>query len=78
MKYSGMLFRDFFREKLHNLLRFCVHFAQIFANHALSEMILLRGELGSITFDVSSRVQEYALCALHPLPPQINMKSCIM
>ena len=43
MKYGGMMFREFFLEKLHNLLRFCVHFPKKFANHALSEMILLRG-----------------------------------
>ena len=49
----------FFLEKLQNLLRFCVHFAKILANHALSEMILIRGELGRITFVVGSRVQEY-------------------
>ena len=54
MKYDGMMFRVFF------LLRFCVHYSKKFANHALSEMMLLRGELGSrITFDVGSRVQEY-------------------
>ena len=52
-----MLFRDyFFLEKLHNLLRFCVHFAKNFANDVLSKMILLRGELGRITYDVGSRV----------------------
>ena len=49
----------FLLEKLHNLLRFCVHFSQNFANHAITEMILLRGELGKITFDVGSRLQEY-------------------
>ena len=31
----------FFLEKLHNLLRFCVHFSINFAKHALSEMIVL-------------------------------------
>ena len=30
-----------------------------FANHALSEMILPRGELGRVSFVVGSRVQEY-------------------
>ena len=40
----------FVLEKLHNLLRFCVHFAKNYPNHILSEMILLRGELGRITF----------------------------
>ena len=55
-----MLFRDnFFLEQLYNLLRFCVHFAKNFANHPLTEMILLRGELGRITFNVGSKVQEY-------------------
>ena len=31
MKYGGMMFRDFFREKLHNLLRFCcyMHFLNL-------------------------------------------------
>ena len=55
MKYNG-IYDDprIFFEKLHNLLRFCVHLAKKFAKHvhALSEMILLRGELGRITFDV--------------------------
>ena len=59
LKYGDMLFRHFFLEKLHNLLRFCVHFGRNFENHALSEMILLRGELQRITFNVDSRVQEY-------------------
>ena len=54
-----------FLEKLHNLLRFCVHFSTNFANNRLSEMILLRGDLGKITFDVGSRVQEY----MRTLPP---------
>ena len=55
--------------KLHNLLSFCLHFAKTFANHALSEIILLRGEVGRITnFDVSSRVQEYMRTYVtHPL-----------
>ena len=44
----------FLLEKLHKLL----HFANIFVNHALLDMILLRGGLGKITFDVGSRVQE--------------------
>ena len=52
-----MLFRDCFRRTAYNLLRFCVHFSTNFTNHALSKMILLRGELGSITFDVGIRVQ---------------------
>ena len=47
-----------FLEKLHNLLRCFVHFAKSFANHALSEMMLLRGELWRITFDVVSRVRK--------------------
>ena len=47
-----------FLEKLHNLLRCFVHFAKSFASHALSEMMLLRGELGRITFDVGSRVPD--------------------
>ena len=36
MKYGGMLFLEFFLEKLHNLLRCFVHFAKSFANHAQS------------------------------------------
>ena len=66
MKYVACCSEIFFVEKLHNLLRFCVHFAPKFANHALSEIILLR-EVGRITFDVSSRVQEYVRSL--PLPP---------
>ena len=59
----------FFLEKQHNLLCFCVHFMKNFANHAPSEMILLRRELGRML------VVEYrSICAFHPLPPQINMK----
>ena len=46
MKYGSMMFQDFVLDKLHNLLRFCVHFAKNLANHALFEIILLRGELG--------------------------------
>ena len=65
MKYGGMMFRIFFIEKLHNLLRFCVHFSTNFAKHALSKMILLRGKLGRITIDVGSRVQKY----MRTLPP---------
>ena len=65
MKYGGMMFRFFFIEKLPNFLHFCVHFAKTLAKHALSEMMLLRGELGRITFDVGSRVQEY----MRTLPP---------
>ena len=42
MEYDGMMFLDFFLEKLHNILSFCVHFAKNIAKHALSEMILLR------------------------------------
>ena len=70
MKYGGMMFRDLFLEKLYNLLRFCVDFSTNFAKHALSEMILLRGELGRITFDVGSRVQDY----MRTLPPSIYEK----
>ena len=69
MKYGGMLFRDLYLEKLHNLLRFCVHLGKNYANHALSE-ILRRGELGRITFDVGSRVQEYMRTLPPPPPPQ--------
>ena len=58
----------FFLEKLHNLLRFCMHFAKKFASHALSEMILLRREVERITFDVSGRVLEYMRTL--PLPPK--------
>ena len=66
-----LLFRNFFIEKLHNLLCFCVHFAKNFANHTLSEMILLREVLGRITFafDVGSRVQEYMRASLPPPSP---------
>ena len=67
MKYDGMLLQDFL-EKLRNLLRFCVHFAKNFANHALSEMILRREELGRITFNVGSRIQEYIRTS--PPPPK--------
>ena len=58
------------------LLRFCVHFSKYFENHALSEMILLRRELGKITFDVDSKVQEY-MRTLTP-PPQISIKICLI
>ena len=61
----------FFIGKLHNLLRFCVN-CKIFTNHALSEMILLGGELG-ITFDVGSRVQKYIMRTSTPLPPPPNI-----
>ena len=56
-----------FYNNIYNLLRFCVPFAKNFANHTLSEMILLRGELGRIifAFDVGSRVQKY----MHTSPP---------
>ena len=64
---NGMLFRDFL-EQLHNLLRFCAHFANNFANHALSEMILLRGKLGWI---ILMLVVEYrSICPFNPRPPQ--------
>ena len=53
---------------MHNLLRYCVYFAKKIANHALSEVILQRGELGRITFDVGSRVQEYMRTSPPPTP----------
>ena len=62
-----MMFRDFFFEKLHNLLRFCVHFSANFEKYVFSEMILLRGELGRITFVVGSRVQAQHMRTLHPV-----------
>ena len=68
MKHGGMMFRDFFIEKLHNLLCFCVHFAQNFANHALSEMILLKGLLLMLV------VEYRGLCARYPLPLNIYEK----
>ena len=33
---------------MFNVLRFCVHFANNFANHSLSVMILVKGELGNL------------------------------
>ena len=53
----------YFLEKRHILLRCCVHLSKKFANH---EKILLRGELGRITSDVGSRVQEYMRTLLLP------------
>ena len=66
----------FFLEKLHNLLRFCVHFAKKFANHALSELILLRADLRGTTFDVDIRVQEY-MCCSPPPPPTLDFSNLI-
>ena len=60
MKYGGMMFRIFFSYV------FCVHFAKYLAKHVLPEMILLRGELGRIIFDVGRRVQEYMHTLLPP------------
>ena len=39
-----------------------------FANVELSEIILLRGELGRITFEDGSRVQEYMRTSPPPTP----------
>ena len=68
MKYVGMLVRDFF---LRNCIIYYVfvYICKKFTNHALSEMILLRGELWRITFDVGSRVQEYMCTSPIPPPP---------
>ena len=73
MKYGGifLLVREcFFLEKLHYLLRFCVHFTKKIANQALSEMMLLREELGKITFDVGRSLVEKYTCTLYPPPPE--------
>ena len=61
----------FFLEKLHNLLRL-VYICKHFANLALFEMILPRGELERTTFDVCSRVQEYMCTSSPPPPPHLK------
>ena len=72
------MFRGFFREKLHTFLRFCVQFAKHFTNHALFEMILLIKELGRITFDVGSRVQEYMRTSPPPTPNKYEKLHILM
>ena len=67
MKYGSMLVRNFSRETAL-FITFLCSFLQKNANHALSGMILLRGELGRITFDVGSRVREYV--RTNPPPPK--------
>ena len=69
VQYGHAIPRFFSRETVHNLLRFCVHFAKNFVNHALSEIILLRRALGRTTLDVGSRVQEHMRTSP---PPTLN------
>ena len=64
MEYVGMFFRDFL-EKFNCI----IYYVEKFVIHTFSEMILLRGELGRITFDVGSRVQKYI--STSPPPPPI-------
>ena len=69
IEYGSMSFQDFLKIKLRNLLHLCVHIVKNFANHALSEMMILGRKLRRITFGVVVHVEYGSICALYPLPP---------